>query len=251
MRLGAVGLGAAPTLTDNGYFNPARSGHGTFFHQIGELWGVIWYTFLQDGTPAWYIATGPRPGGDGATWTAPLLRFTWNGTSNRSTPVGEVVLTATAQDRFVFSWLLDGTYGSEPLQPTGAPGCPVVAGAPLSVGGSWYAPQLPGYGFNIVATPQVEAMTAYVFDAPGNPRWVLGSNAPFGSGTFALTQYSGFCPRCAAAPTQATGVGSLSRTYATDRTGTATVNLTFAATVTGGWTSNHAIEKLSVTQACP
>ena len=250
LELALTEQGATPAIADNGYFNPARTGHGVFFHQIGELWAMVWYTYLQDGSPAWYIATGPRPPAGRGTWSAPLLRFTWDGAASASTVVGEAMLTPTGADRFTYSWLLDGRYGSEPFEPAGTIACPAIGGAPTSVAGSWFAPALSGYGFNIVTSAGSEAMTTYVYDASGHPRWLLGGTATPGVGTVALTQYAGFCPTCAHAPIQPANAGTLLRNYADATHANATLSLAFAAPAGGTWQTTHAIEKITASTPC-
>ncbi|HET9485043.1 MAG TPA: hypothetical protein VFO79_13875, partial [Xanthomonadales bacterium] len=227
-----------------------RAGHGVFFHQIGELWAIVWYTYLQDGSPVWYIATGPRPAAAKGSWVAPLLRFTWDGNASASTVVGEATITPTATDRFVYSWVLDGIWASESFEPTGTIACAPVTGSNTSVAGSWFAPSKPGYGFNIVTSPASEAMTAYVYDADGNPRWLLGGSSTPGTGTVSLTQFLGFCPTCAFTPIQANAAGTLSRTYASATAATAALAIPFSAPARGSWSSDHPISKITATLPC-
>ncbi|HVF35878.1 MAG TPA: S8 family serine peptidase, partial [Candidatus Saccharimonadia bacterium] len=243
--------GTAPVITDNGYFNVARAGHGVFFHQIGDLWALVWYTYLQDGSPSWYIATGTRPAQGKGTWSAPLLRFTWDGRVSASTVVGEASITPTARDRFVYSWVLDGTWGSESFEPTGTLGCAAVTPAgTTSVAGSWFAPALSGYGFNIVTTPTSEAMTTYVYDASGNPRWLLGSTSTPGQGNVALTQFLGFCPTCAFAPIQGSPGGTLTRSYSAPNAANASLAINFSAPANGAWSSSNALQKITANLPC-
>ena len=51
----------SPTVMQ-GYFNPNRSGHGMFLSQADSAWALVWYTYLEDGTPTWYLAANAAPG---------------------------------------------------------------------------------------------------------------------------------------------------------------------------------------------
>lgn len=244
--------GAAPATPDSAWFDPQRSGHGMFLNFGGDQWIAFWYAYLQDGSPAWYLAQAAAPASTEAVWSAPLTRFTWNGSANAGTIVGRLTLLRTGDGQLNFNWLLDGTYGSETMVPLTAPGtnCPSVAGAPTDFSGAWYAPAHSGYGYSVVANASTETEVAYLYDGAGNPRWLYGQNAPFGGGNFDLTQFRGFCPLCAYSAIQGTVVGQLARTFATPRTGTASVSASFVAPASGSWSVNDATAKLTRDIAC-
>jgi len=208
---------------------------------------MFWYTYLQDNTPIWYVAQNTAPAADDPVWTSPLYRFTWDGGNANGVVVGEAIVTRTAADQFNFTWRVDGTFGTEAISPLAGPGCVSSGGSNLDYGGSWYAPALSGYGFSVLTlpNPSTEVEVAYLYDDLGRPRWLYGQNAPFGSGTFALTQFRGFCPTCAFAAIQPSAGGTLVRTFDTVRTGTANLTASFLAPVAGSWSTNQPTEKLT------
>ena len=80
-----------------------------FLSQVANVWALVWYTYLEDGTPTWYYAGGNAPAANEGTWRVPLTRYTWNGTPVFST-VGEVILTfdtATGKVKHVYSYRFD------------------------------------------------------------------------------------------------------------------------------------------------
>jgi subtilisin family serine protease len=250
LRVRTTLAGAAPVLRDNGFFNPDRSGHGVFVGEGGDQWVLIWYSYLQDATPTWYLAQALRPGPNDPVWVAPLYRFTWNGTRNQGNVVGQVVVTRTGVDRFTYAWLLDGQWGSEPMVALTPQNCPNVSGTPSDYSGSWFAPSLGGYGFSILSLAQTEVEVVYLYDASGVARWLYGSVAPFGASQFQLDQYRGFCPLCAYTPVTAQTAGSLTRTFATVRTGQHAVTASFVGGVTGTWQTSHGTQRLTRDLPC-
>jgi len=221
----------------NGYFNPARSGHGVFLAKTPQVWALAWYTFDVPGKPIWYTAQGAAAAPGDGVWTAPIYRSTWNGVRDNPQQVGEVVLTFDGTGNFTYSWFVDGQYGSEPFVPIGTPLC---ANGNFPVGGGWLRPDQPGWGsYFLDFAGNFEAEAIYVYDNDGLPRWLIGD------GTYATTlqknlfQVSGFCPTCAAVPTTRTAVGTASRTLNTSTTGTFSSNIVFADGVAGSWLQNN------------
>lgn len=234
-----------------GYFNPNRSGHGMFLSQAASVWALVWYTYLEDGTPTWYLAAAPAPAANDGSWRANLLRYTWNGTAVPYT-VGEVVLTFQSATSFTYSWLLDGRYGSEPFQTGSGASCPLVGGAPTSYSGAWANPGESGWGFSITAVASAEADAAYLFDAQGVARWLLGvSTSPGSAVTIPLLQHQGFCPTCAFSAVTTNQVGTLSRNYTNKSSGTVTLNATWVGGVPGTWSRSNAPQsKITVDMPC-
>lgn len=234
----------------NGYFNPARSGHGVFLARTPQVWALAWYTFDLSGRPIWYTAQGAAAGANDSIWSAPIYRSTWNGVRDNPQQVGEVLLTFDGTGSFTYSWFLDGQYGSEPFSPIGVPLC---ANGNLSVGGGWLRPDQTGWGsYFLNFTGNFEAEAIYVYDNDGLPRWVIGD------GTYATTlqknlfQVSGFCPTCELVATTRTQVGTASRTLNGTTTGTFSSNFTFTNGVNGSWVQNNVSWlKLTPDLACP
>jgi subtilisin family serine protease len=234
-----------------GYFNPNRSGHGMFLSQAASAWALVWYTYLEDGTPTWYLAANAAPAANAGSWRATLYRLTWNGTVSHSNVVGEVVLTFDSASAFTFSWLLDGQYGSEPFQTGSGASCPSVGGVPTSYSGAWANPAESGWGFSVTAISAVEADAAYLFDGQGVARWLLGvTTTPGANVTIPLLQHRGFCPTCAFSSVTTTQVGTLNRSYTDKANGSVTLNATWQQGVPGTWSRSNATQ-LKITGDMP
>jgi subtilisin family serine protease len=246
----AFGAAAAPALTPGNYFNPQRSGHGIFLSRAAGQQVVDWYTFREDGTPTWYLAQATAPANTAGAWSADLYRASWNGSSGVPTRVGEVALTATAPDRAMFSWHLDGTSGSEAFQLIASPAC-VSDGGNVNLNGEWFPPAQAGYGFDALVLPGQQFDAFYMYDGGGNPRWVVGANGPFAaSSTIAMLQSTGFCPVCAYQALTTQAAGNMTVTYANGAGGQLSTAITLNAPLNGSWSINQPIARLTGSSDC-
>ncbi len=250
LRVNSTPAGAPPRLGENLYFNPRRDGHGVFVSRGGGQLVLFWYTYDDAGAPTWYFAAAPTTAAGETVWSAPLSRSSWNGASYQLTRVGRVLVTRTADDRFVYAWQLDGSWGAEPLQPVAAPSCPRVGGVPIDYTGQWYSPQRDGYGFSVLSLDRSEVQLAYVYDAAGNPRWVKGLREPFGASAFDMRQFRGYCPQCPAVAISSRLAGTLVRSYASASTGNAALDLDFGDGVAGAWRSDFPTLMLTTPLDC-
>jgi subtilisin family serine protease len=241
--------GDAPLLVDNAYFNPERSGHGVLLSRAGDQLSATWFTYRADGAPTWYLAVAPAPTPGQGVWRAPLTRSTWNGSGNAVSEVGEVILARSGPNAFRWTWQLDGSTGSEPFVATITPAC--VEGGTRDYSGVWFAPTRSGYGYSIFSVPATEVQTAFLYDGNGNPAWLFGQVFPFGGGSFALQQYSGFCPLCAAVAPTTRPAGSLQRSYASPDTGSIRVDANLLPPLAGAWSADDAVQRISLPVACP
>lgn len=244
---------------DNAYRNPARSGHGVFLSKAEGVWIVTWYTYEADGKPTWYFASGAPPAATDGVWSAPLLRFGWNGAiagnGTLANTVGKAMLTFDGSGGFTYSWLLNGEYGSEPMSIIATPTCLPTGGTAPSISGGWYAPDFSGWGLFLFTFPSgndvIDFNTAYVYDEQGNPRWLLASGLTRDT-PLTMQQYRGFCPSCAFAPVTSAPVGTLTRSYASNAAGTHAINvLRYLDGIAGGWVVNKSTQKLTRDLACP
>jgi hypothetical protein len=239
-----------PTLTPGNYFNPQRSGHGIFLSQAAGQQVIDWYTFREDGTPTWYLAQGAAPAGEVGAWSADLYRASWNGSSGAPTRVGEVVLTATSPNHAMFSWHLDGTSGSEAFELIANPACVNVNGN-VNLNGEWFPPAQAGYGFDALVLPGQQFDAFYMYDASGNPRWVVGANGPFAaSSTIAMLQSTGFCPVCAYQALTTQPAGNMTVTYTNGSSGQLNTAIALNAPLSGTWNVNQPIARLTGTSTC-
>lgn len=208
-----------PPIAAGHFYNPQRPGHGISYEFVAGQRVLIWYTYLEDGSPTWYYAQDFSADPEQGLWTSPLYRFHWNETGSRSRRVGSVTVTEAghveapgAVDRLVFSWNLDGGSGSELMERMGGSGCPAgYAGN----NGMWYAPSLPGYGFTVTYFPDYEFILMYLYDGLNIPRWLAAEESPFApaDGTLPIYQATGFCPSCAWRVPERVGMGLLAREF--------------------------------------
>lgn len=249
---------AAPDFRSGQYFNPERSGHGVFVDFAGDQWVAVWYTYLEDGTPTWYYsqAAAPAAGGSGS-WSAPLFRIGWNGAATASTQVGQMMVTPTGAGSMVFSYNLDGDSGSEKmLRLGGGSGCPTLQGAPLDATGHWFSPSRSGFGYSAQFEPDQEIYSAYLYDASGVARWLIGAK-PWNAAVsqVALEQLRGSCPTCGFASTSSTFTGTLTRTLGTNGDGKTgltqiSVNVPLLSPLAGTWIQSRATALLSARKDC-
>ena len=248
----------APAFQGGQYFNPDRSGHGVFVDFAGDQWVAVWYTYLEDGTPTWYYsqAAAPVAGGSGM-WTAPLFRVGWNGSAANSTEIGQMLVTPTSPSSMVFSYNLDGDSGSEKMvRLGGGSGCPTSLGAPLDATGHWFSPSLSGFGYSAQYEPTQEIYAAYLYDAAGIARWLIGAK-PWNESVnqVSLEQLRGSCPTCGFSATASTLTGTLTRTLGTNadgKRGLTQIDLRgpLLAPMAGSWSQSRATALLSARKNC-
>ncbi len=247
-------INAATTLkVKNGsYYNSARGGHGMFLYTAATQLQLIWYAYLQNGTPTWYFVQDLAPGNNGV-WNGILYRSTWNGSANFLTVVGNLVMTPTTNNSFNVAYNIDGETGSEPMEAF-ITGCPVVNAQNLDVSGHWYSPGNDGFGYSVQVAPNYEFYADFVYDGIGVPRFLVAERV----GAFnaaattlpALDQLNGACPLCTyAAPTRST-VGTLTRSVTTNNITSIGSTATFSGGVPGTWNATFPVSKLGDTQGC-
>lgn len=240
--------GARPEPRAGAYYNPARSGSGAFLYRVGNAWAYAVYTYLQDGTPTWYLGTNTLPGTQEGTWVVPLERFTWDGAQASGKRIGEAILTLRSPTQFQFTWNIDGESGSETYGFLDGGGCPAGVGTPAT--GIWSAPALPGYGFTVLSYPAVESIAAYFYDDLGVARWALGSLGTGQSGAMPMRQYRGAASLMPYQAPVSDAVGTLDRNFTSPTTGTGALDLQLAAPLTGEWRTDHALQRLTDVSGC-
>jgi hypothetical protein len=240
-----------PRLQPGSYFNAARSGHGLFAYPAGPDWAGLWYTYLADGTPTWYYLQGRAPGAEGV-WAATVFRSRWYGTANQLTAVGEATLTAGSDGTALFSHLIDGETGSEPLQSFGR-GCPSISGRVVDASGHWFDPRRAGSGYSVQLFPNYEFYAVFGYDAQGEARYLAAELPRVGGPTerFPLVQLKGFCPQCPrdSAPTRRQ-VGFFEREFLDGRLSAIRLQADYLEGVPGRWTSEDAPIPLGTLQGC-
>jgi hypothetical protein len=230
------------------YYNPARSGAGGFLYRAGSAWAYIWYTYLQDGTPTWYLGANATPGPQAGTWVVPLERYTWDGAQANGTRVGEGVLTLVSQTEFQFTWNIDGQSGSESYHFIDGGGCP--PGVTSDLTGSWFAPERPGYGFSVNVYQTVGTVAAYFYDDLGIARWAIGIDDDTQAGSMVMSQYQGAGPLAAYQAPVSREIGTFERTFSTQTAGNGHLDLQLDAPLTGEWNTAHALQRLTDSLSC-
>ncbi len=242
---------STPRLQPGSYFNAGRSGHGLFAYPAGPDWAGLWYTYLADGTPTWYYLQGRAPGADG-TWTASLFRSRWYGSANQLTAVGAATLTAGADGTVVFSHMVDGESGSEPMQAFGR-GCPSIGGRVVDASGHWFDPRRAGAGYSVQLFPNYEFYAVFGYDGQGEARY-LAAELPRAGGPserLALDQLRGFCALCVREGNpQRRSVGHLERDIVDGRLSAIRVQAGYVDGVGGTWATDDAPTPLGTLQGC-
>lgn len=235
------------------WFNPEQSGSGVFLYGAADNWGLLWFTYLEDGTPTWYLASAPAPAPDQAQWSVDLSRFAWDGDSAAGTVVGRATLSLNSDRSIQFGFQLDGQTGSAPMQFLGEPGeaCPRGSAGPLDLNGLWFDPGNGGFGYSIEAGPDFEVVSLFLYDASGRPRWALATGQPFDAGPMTAWQYQGSCPLCTWVQPSVQSIGSVILDHAATSPAQISVNLRLAPPLSGLWTRSHAPVRLSNPLGCP
>ena len=248
-----LALTTAVAPTDVGsYYNPQRSGHGIFVGRAGGQQAVYWYTYLEDGTPAWYVMQAAAPGDGSSVWAQPLFRVTWDGGKvNAPVRVGDAILTPTDANDLAFSWRMFGLSGSEHFVRLTGTACVSLNGSQTGLTGQWYAPTQSGYGMDVVTQPNLQFDAFYLYDVLGQPRWLVGSASVFTpTTTLTVEQVSGFCPSCAYVKTTTQPAGTLTTTFASASNGSYSTNINLVAPVSGSWNINQPTVRLTGSATC-
>lgn len=240
------------------WFNPDRSGSGFFFSPFadGAIWTLSWYTYLQDGTPAWLGGTLTAPGPTQGNATYALYRFTWDGSRTHAVVVGDATLSFIDSRNMRVSFNLDGESGSQKLVRIEATGgaCEPLPGGALKPDGNWYTPARSGFGFEILTYPGLETYLAYIYDAQGRARWTRAhreASAPVGELRELVAQVmTGACPLCSMGPSTTTDIGVFRRRFVDATHGRMGTDLTFPAPMGGQWKSWEDVEMLTSPVPC-
>jgi len=243
---------AGATFKFGSYYNPARSGHGLFVYGNTTDWAVIWYTYLQDGTPTWYYMEGAKPGANGI-WRGTVYHSSWNGTANFLTAIGTAQMTITGTNTFDFHYNLNGETGSESMSAY-VTGCPTLNGGNLDISAHWFNPASSGFGYSIQVNPTYEMVASFVYDGIGSPRFLLAERESTtyvnSTETFTLNQVTGFCPLCTRVEPVFNPVGTLTRTYGANTVTSIGTNATYTAGVPGTWSLTSSVAPLTLSQGC-
>jgi lysyl endopeptidase len=241
-------------LKFGGYSDLLRPGTGLDIQTITRSNGDVflstpWYSAQANRNPFWTLLSGNivdnQVGGDIAYVTRNINAPNFS-VVNQSGGTKEITLLDS--ERVALTFEIGGKRGGEVLQylyrglnrPT-----PQYTGA-------WYPPSESGWGYTSNSFIPGDGSAArdfniyYLYDAAGQPRWVLGSSNASPSGSVPITAYQSNCPFCAwldVVPS-AQSAGTVQRSYnANLKTGTISTAITLPAAITGNWQrSNLPIE---------
>ncbi len=249
-----------PVQTARGLWRPISRGfdprQGIDWQQGGPNSFVVWYTYVEDGTPVFYVTEGrPIPQGS-SFYRSTLFRFTSN--NERQTPiaVGEVQLTQIDSDRIMYAWRLFGDHGSEMLGSLQGPNCPKVNGQTQQLLGHWAVIGERSGGVTLIITDVAEAWVRYYYDNLGLPRWVISGETGLdptlpGGNRMSLFDFRGFCPNCTEIDPAFNEIGTLERVFLDENQAREVLDFVSDPPLNTSVMEDREITRLSNQVACP
>ena len=227
-------------------------GQGYEYNSAGPSQALVWYSYDEEGQPAWYIAGNPAVNGN--IWTADLLRFTNDGAQQQSVVVGQASITTLAEGDQMFSYTLFGQSGSERMQPISPRSCPQVNGSSASFTGLWFRGVDGLGGASVLMIQPTQAQIHYLYDDAGHPRWLVAQNPQNPSPTLAelpMLQFTGYCAVCEPSEVSFDVIGTLERGFDSETTGNWLLDYVFNPPLSGSAERADSIVKITDTLDCP
>jgi len=224
---------------------------GYDYSTTGGYRAFLWYTYDEDGRPAWYLASAPEPVGN--VWVAELLRFTNNGTLQQEAAVGHVSITLLADNDSIFSFVLFGEDGSDRERPSfPVTVCPEVDGGQSSYYGLWSSSPVGIGGATVVVNKTSQAFVHYIYDDSGRPVWLIGTPEPQSSTDpeSSLLQFAGFCAVCSAQAITIDTVGLFNRDFSSENSMTWNLDYLLKSPLSGSVDRASNTSKLTAPLAC-
>ena len=223
---------------------------GFDYNTTGDYRAFLWYTYDEDGQPAWYLAAGLAPVGN--VWVGELERYTNDGTLQHSTPVGHVSITMLSEQDNIFSFVLFGEEGSDRMEPTSPPECATVNDTNVSYTGLWSRPAVGVGGTSVMVNAATQGYLHYIYDGQGNPTWLLGAgvNAGLPNAEVPLLQFSGYCAVCSGDTPTNQEVGLFTLDYTDEASATWNLNYVLADPLGGTVNRTDDTDKLTVPLVC-
>ncbi len=229
-------------IPDSGlWWNPQRSGHGLDIQLIGDNLLVLWYTYRDDGSPVWYLASAPFSGSS-RNWSADLGLYHWDGEKASHTSTDTLQITFSDESHGDLSWTIDGQSGTQSIVPF------ITSSQPSAndFNGTWYEPDKPGYGLTASIQGNNEISVVYFYDNNGAPVWVLGSYSDPQLHTYAVNTYRGSCPSCPYTPPVSTQAGTIATQFSSPASGRLSTDIELQTPLAGDWIVNDvAIDNLA------
>lgn len=204
------------------WWNPARSGHGIDVQRVGNLLGITWFTYLENGRGVWYRAVAPLQ----SDWSAPLEIYHWDAEQERATgtEVGSLNLVFESATSVIMNWQIGEQSGSESF-------IPLLFGQGLPAPdftGIWHTPESPGFGMSVTSQGSRRFLVATVYNGQGEPVWMIGSGPNDLEAALELSRWSGACPSCDFIQVTAEPAGQASFRFDGLRTGRVDLSVTSA-----------------------
>jgi hypothetical protein len=191
-----------PIIPKSGnFFDPRRGGNGmtqvvTPVAGTDPIFFGAWFTGDASRDPTWYVVNDALHANQVNSILLQTRQSSQNPFAVTTSTVGTAQISMIAADKFVYTWVLNGTAG-------GAIYIPVLAD-PASSLRAWYNPSQSGWGtfdefFPSAGSNGLPFMfnLAYIYDNAGTPRWTVGSDTGYRDGN-ALTEMvvRPACPAC-------------------------------------------------------
>lgn len=229
---------------------------GIEWNVVDEDGFVLWYTYEEDTTSAFYITDAAAIDAGSSAWSAPLLRVTSNQLRQTVDVIGEVSVTALAEDDLILSWRFNGHHGSERLTPITGASCPTIGGMTLDLQGTWFPPGVAEGGASVAITPNAQAWIRYYFDQFGIPRWVQVAGVTAGAATpetrvLDVLDFRGFCPYCAETERSLEVVGVQENEFFSELSGHESIDFVSRPPLATPYSTDRTIARLSSVRPCP
>ncbi|TDJ35901.1 MAG: hypothetical protein E2O56_00400 [Gammaproteobacteria bacterium] len=179
------------------WFAPLTVGWGLDIQIVGNLLFVVWFTYLADGSPIWYVVVGEL---DGMGWTGDIDVFSWDSNTQtaENTTVGSMTINWSDEDNASVSWTLNGQPGQANVTFSRFNPDPALA----NLTGHYFPFSTPGWGFTLLTQGDVTVLTIY-FYKDGEPVWAQGVSGTPGFNhliTLLLFNAPSLCPSCLGTP---------------------------------------------------
>jgi hypothetical protein len=167
--------------------------------------------------------------------------------------VGKLSITFLADNKLIYSYILLGQAGFDSMHPNGPNTCPVINNVAKSYTGHWYRGVSGLGGATVLVYESAQAQVHYLFDANGEPRWILAADDANQSATateIPLLQFKGFCAVCTPVAVTFTTIGKVKRTFTSQKEGSWTLDFDLASPLSQSINRTDSIKKLSDTLPC-
>lgn len=205
----------------------SRPGQGFDLQFVDAAMVLIWYTYRDDGSPIWYLASAPTA----SSWRADL--FELNRLTNGSVEtrrVGGLVIDFAHARSGRLIWTLGTRSGTQQLAPLLAPATTLAERS-----GLWTDPAEPGWGLGVNSVGDLRSAVVYFYDAANQPIWVFGVGENRPSERLPLQHFRGYCPDCAVRDIEVGPAGELEWQFAGNRNARLTTRIATGGSRPANW----------------